>query len=97
MKAVNQTKSKNSQAKANQFVSNPIFNKSNYLWMIIGVVIITIGMLLMIGGKSKDPNVFLENEIYSFRRITLSPILIVAGFIIEIYAILKTDKSGSQN
>ncbi|MCU0323560.1 MAG: DUF3098 domain-containing protein [Chitinophagaceae bacterium] len=46
----------------------------------------------MIGGKSADPNVFNKDEVYSFRRITLAPILIVAGLIIEIYAIMKKPK-----
>jgi hypothetical protein len=65
------------------------FNKSNYIWMLVGVVLIIIGMLLMAGGKSTDPNVFNEKEVYSFRRITLAPLTIIAGFIIEIYAIFK--------
>ena len=65
------------------------FNKSNYIWMLVGVVLIIIGMLLMAGGKSTDPNVFNKNEVYSFRRITLAPLTIIAGFIIEIYAIFK--------
>jgi hypothetical protein len=69
-----------------------IFDKQNYLWMVIGAVTIIVGFLLMIGGKSADPNVFNENEVYSFRRITLAPILIVAGLIIEIYAIMKKPK-----
>jgi hypothetical protein len=46
-------------------------------------------MLLMAGGKSADPNVFNENEVYSFRRITLAPLCIIAGFIVEIYALFK--------
>jgi hypothetical protein len=57
--------------------------------MMIGAVLIIGGMLLMAGGKSVDPNVFNENEVYSFRRITLAPLLIVAGFIVEIYALFK--------
>lgn len=65
------------------------FNKSNYIWMLVGVALIIIGMLLMAGGKSTDPNVFNEKEVYSFRRITLAPLTIIAGFIIEIYAIFK--------
>jgi len=65
------------------------FGKSNYIWMIAGAVLIVIGMLLMAGGKSADPNVFNANEVYSFRRITLAPITIIAGFIVEIYAIFK--------
>lgn len=69
-----------------------IFEKQNYLWMAIGGAVIVIGFLLMIGGKSSDPNVFNKEEVYSFRRITLAPILIVAGLIIEIYAIMKKPK-----
>ncbi|WP_407526078.1 DUF3098 domain-containing protein [Lacibacter sp. MH-610] len=69
-----------------------IFDKQNYLWMVIGAVTIILGFLLMIGGKSADPNVFNKEEVYSFRRITLAPILIVAGLIIEIYAIMKKPK-----
>jgi hypothetical protein len=43
----------------------------------------------MMGGKSDNPNVFDPNEVYSFRRITIAPILIIAGFIVEIFAIFK--------
>jgi len=57
--------------------------------MLIGAALIILGMFLMSGGKSTDPNVFNENEVYSFRRITLAPIVIIAGFIVEIYAIFK--------
>jgi hypothetical protein len=57
--------------------------------MLIGAALILVGMLLMSGGKSADPNVFNVNEVYSFRRITLAPIVIIAGFIVEIYAIFK--------
>ena len=65
------------------------FNKKNYTWMLIGAALIIIGMFLMSGGKSPDPNVFKESEVYSFRRITLAPLVIIAGFIVEIYAIFK--------
>jgi hypothetical protein len=57
--------------------------------MLIGAALILVGMLLMSGGKSADPNVFNVNEVYSFRRITLAPIVIITGFIVEIYAIFK--------
>jgi uncharacterized membrane protein len=73
----------------------PLFGKENYRWMIIGLVLILLGLLLMIGGKSKDPNVFNPTEVYSFRRITLAPILILAGFVLEIVGIFK--KSKAQN
>lgn len=71
---------------------NVLFTKDNYKWMLIGLVVIAIGMLLMAGGKSPDPNVFNKDEIYGFRRITLAPILIVAGLVIEVYAIMKKQK-----
>ena len=65
------------------------FGKSNYTWMLIGAACIIIGMFLMSGGKSPNPDVFNANEVYSFRRITLAPIVIIIGFVIEIYAIFK--------
>ncbi len=64
------------------------FEKENYKWMLIGLAFIVAGFLLMIGGGSEDPNVFNE-KIFSFRRITLSPLLIIAGYVIEIFAIMK--------
>ncbi len=69
-----------------------LFTKDNYKWMVIGLIILAIGFFLMAGGKSADPNVFNDNEIYSFRRITLAPILIVGGLLVEIYAIMKKQK-----
>ncbi|MEI7588336.1 MAG: DUF3098 domain-containing protein [Chitinophagia bacterium] len=65
------------------------FGKSNYTWMLVGAALIIIGMLLMAGGKSTNPDVFNADEVYSFRRITLAPMLIIAGFIVEIFAIFK--------
>jgi len=62
--------------------------KENYYLIIAGFVIILIGFLLMVGGKSDNPNVF-NKEIFSFRRITLAPIVVLFGFIFEIYAIMK--------
>lgn len=64
------------------------FGKENYKWLIIGIVIIIVGNLLMIGGGSDDPNVF-NPEIFSFRRITLAPIVILAGFATVLVAIVK--------
>jgi Protein of unknown function (DUF3098) len=73
----------------------PLFGKDNYRWMAIGLGLILLGLLLMIGGKSKDPNVFDTSQVYSFRRITLAPILILAGLALEIVGIFK--KSKAQN
>ncbi|MEC7478870.1 MAG: DUF3098 domain-containing protein [Bacteroidota bacterium] len=63
------------------------FGKRNYKFMIIGIVFIALGFILMSGGGSDDPNVFNE-EIYSFRRIRIAPLIVIIGFAIEIYAIL---------
>ena len=65
--------------------------KENYILLIIGFAIIMIGFLLMMGGKSDDPNVF-NPEIFNFRRITLAPILVLVGFVFEIWAIMKKPK-----
>jgi hypothetical protein len=64
-----------------------LFGNRNYKFMILGLIFIAVGFILMSGGGSDDPNVFNE-EIYNFRRIRLAPILVVTGFIIEVYAIL---------
>ena len=64
-----------------------LFGKRNYKFMLIGIFFITLGFILMSGGGSDDPNIFNE-EIYSFRRIRLAPMLVIIGFIIEVYAIL---------
>ena len=60
----------------------------NYVLIIAGFVVILLGMVLMTGGGSDNPEVF-NYEMFSWRRITLAPILIVGGFAFEIYAILK--------
>jgi len=71
--------------------------KENYILLIIGFCIIIIGFLLMLGGGSDDPNVFNEKELFSFRRVTLAPIVILFGLIFEIYAIMKKPKSNQDN
>ena len=72
--------------------SSSLFTKENYLWMGIGAAVIALGMLLMAGGKSDDPSVFNAAEVYSARRITVAPILILLGLGIEVYAIFKKPK-----
>lgn len=72
-----------------------LFSKENYKWMLIGLAFIFLGFLLMVGGRSSDPNVFKPDELYSFRRITLAPILVLIGFVIEGYAILRKPKSNN--
>jgi len=66
-----------------------LFDKTNYMWMLGGVLLILIGFILMSGGKSPDPHQFNYKEIYSARRITIAPMMILIGFAIEVYAIMK--------
>jgi len=70
---------------------NFALGRENYKLLAIGFAIIVIGFLLMLGGKAKSPDEFSE-EIFSFRRITLAPIVVLAGFVFEIWAIMKKPK-----
>ncbi|MCG6187392.1 MULTISPECIES: DUF3098 domain-containing protein [Maribellus] len=65
--------------------------KENYKLMAIGFAIIVIGFILMAGGGSDDPNVF-NPDIFSFRRLTIAPVILLIGFVFEIYAIMKKPK-----
>lgn len=65
------------------------FGRDTYIWMGIGFALVVISLLLMSGGRGEDPAVFDENVIYSFRKITLAPIVMLAGLGTVIYAILK--------
>ena len=66
--------------------------KENLKLLLIGLVIVIIGFLLMAGGKSSDPKIY-NPEIYSFRRITLAPMVVLFGFLFGIYAIMKKSKT----
>jgi hypothetical protein len=70
--------------------------KENYILLSIGFAIIVLGFLLMIGGGSDDPNVFNEKELFSFRRTTLAPLVVLFGFIFEIWAIMKKPRENSE-
>jgi fumarate reductase subunit D len=63
----------------------------NYKLLAIGFAIIVLGFLLMLGGKAESPEEF-SKDIFSFRRITLAPIVVLAGFVFEIWAIMKRPK-----
>ncbi len=67
------------------------FGKENLTLMFIGIAIIFLGFILMIGGGSTDPKVF-NPEIFSARRITVAPILVITGLIIEVFAVMKKSK-----
>lgn len=88
MAVVNSPKSKSAK---NQHLF--LFDKTNYYIMFAGIALILLGFVLMAGGKSQDPHVFNKEEIYSFRRITLAPFLIIAGFVVEVVAIMRKPKT----
>ena len=67
------------------------FGKQNYLIVLIGIALIALGFVLMIGGGSNDPEVF-NDKMFNFQRLTLAPILVLAGFVVEIVAIFWKGK-----
>ncbi len=71
----------------------PLFEKTNILWMLGSIALIAIGFLLMAGGRSEDPNVFDPNQVYSTTRITIAPILILAGLVALIFALFRHPKA----
>jgi len=71
---------------------NFALGKENLKLMLIGFAVVILGFILMSGGGSTDPNVF-DESIFSFRRITLAPIVVLAGFGFVIYAIMKKPKA----
>ena len=71
----------------------PLFGKTNLLLMVAGVVVIILGMVLMAGGRSSDPKVFDYNQVYSKTRITVAPILIIIGILIEVVAIFRQPRT----
>ena len=69
-----------------------VLGKGNYYLMLVGLAVIIIGFILMSGGKSTDPNVFNADEVYSQRRIVVAPIVVILGFVIEIFAVFYKSK-----
>ena len=78
----------NKNQKDTQTSSGFALGKENYKLLVIGFLIIIFGFMLMIGGKAESPDTFNE-KIFSFRRITLAPMVVLFGFIFEIWAIMK--------
>ena len=68
------------------------FKKRNYQIMILGVLVMAAGFILMSGGGAEDPSEF-SYEIFNLQRLTIAPILIASGFILEVFAIMYRDKS----
>ncbi len=85
--------SEKKQVPATSTSTSSLFDKQNMWLMLLGVGIIALGMLLMVGGRSKDPGTFNYDEVYSTVRISVAPVLIIIGLVIEIYAIFKKPKA----
>lgn len=84
-------KQKNNTPEAVEEEKKLPFAKMNYILVLVGVALIALGMILMIGGGSSDPDVF-NPKMFNFQRLTLSPILILLGFVVEIVAIFWRKK-----
>ncbi len=90
----NSKKSTPSKAPKAKVPYRALLDKQNLKWIGIGAVVLLVGYLLMIGGKSEDPNVYDEKRLFSFVRISLAPILICIGFGLQMYGILlRTPKN----
>ena len=66
-----------------------VLGKKNYVFIITGCLVVILGFILMSGGGSEDPNVFQEDELFSFRRITLAPFTVMVGYGVVLYGIMK--------
>jgi hypothetical protein len=77
--------------KTEEHTADLAFGRENYRMLLIGLAFIVAGFVLMIGGGSDDPKVF-NQAIFNFQRLTLAPLLILAGYVIEIFAIMKKPK-----
>ena len=91
VKDVKVTQAASSKKKADEKPVEFAFGKENYIILLIGIVFIILGFVLMMGGGSEDPKVFNE-AIFNSQRLTIAPILILVGFAIELFAIIKKPK-----
>ena len=67
-------------------------SKENFKYIIVGCVVVIVGFILMSGGGTEDPSQFNEEELFSFRRITLAPFMVMLGYGIVLFGILKRPK-----
>jgi len=96
MSKIKSTKSKLDPSKttfgnsgASQNGDNMLFNKTNYYYILGGIGLMVIGFILMSGGQMPSPEVWDESIIYSTRRTLIAPIFILAGLVVQVYAIFK--------
>ena len=78
-----------SSSQATAATTEFIFDRKNYMLMLAGIGLMALGFVLMLGGSMPSPDVWEPERIYSFRRITLAPLLILAGLVVEVFAIFK--------
>ena len=71
--------------------------KTNYLLIVLGCIVITLGFILMSGGGTENPELFNEEELFSFRRITLAPFLTILGYMIVLFGVLKRAKRNTSS
>lgn len=88
-KEINKAQKEVAESTDNQKVM--LFGKQNFIILLIGIALLALGFILMLGGGSNDPDVFNE-KMFDFQRITLSTILVLAGFVVEIVAIFWKGK-----
>lgn len=86
---------KQSEKKTSPARATFVFERENYILLLAGLGLIGLGFILMIGGGSDDPNKF-SYEIFNFQRMTLAPILILAGYALEVYAIMRKPRKKQQ-
>jgi len=85
--SVGASKSKSGPSLSDRMEGDMIFGRKNYIWVGIGALLMLIGFVLMTGGAMPSPDVWEPSKIYSATRITVAPILILAGLVVEVYAI----------
>ena len=71
------------KAEASKQDGSFVFGKENYQLMILGFVVIMTGFILMYG----------TTDIFDFRKLTLAPIVVLTGFVIEVFAIMRKPKN----
>ncbi|MFT7615076.1 MAG: hypothetical protein ACI9J3_004064 [Parvicellaceae bacterium] len=87
--------SENKEIQETKAVTKNALGKMNYLFMVVGVLIVVIGFALMSGGGSEDPTKFNEAELFSPVRITVAPFSVLIGYIVIIFSIMWRRKPGA--
>ena len=71
------------------------FNSENYKLLFIGLAVNILGYILMIGGGAESPDEFNADQLFSVTRITVAPILIVLGYGIILFSVMKKSKNSA--